>query len=67
MGIVPKVVEFMAGLGCVNRRETTMRFTAIYRKNDSGCIILRIVGRAFVCSEASLIERSDDPYRYGIS
>jgi len=43
------------------------RFTATYRKDDSGCTIPRIVGRAFVCSEASLIERSDDPYRYGIS
>lgn len=43
------------------------RFTASYREGEAGQIIPRIVGRAFVCSEATLIQQPDDPYIHGIS
>ena len=42
------------------------RFTATYRKNGDGQIVPRIAGRAYVCSEAWLLEQEGDPFRYGI-
>ena len=42
------------------------RFTATYRKDDSGRIIPKITGHAYVCSEALLIQQSGDPFRHGI-
>lgn len=42
------------------------RFEASYRDGASGQIIPRIAGRAFVCSEATLIQTPDDPYIHGI-
>lgn len=42
------------------------RFEASYRAGASGQIIPRITGRAFVCSEAKLIQNPDDPYVHGI-
>ena len=43
------------------------RFVSSYREHDSGHIIPRITGRGFVCSEASLIQQTDDPFAYGIT
>ena len=42
------------------------RFEASYQNGESGQIIPRIAGRAFVCSEATLIQNPDDPYAHGI-
>ena len=42
------------------------RFTATFREDNSGHIIPRIVGRAFVYSDASLVQQPDDPYIDGI-
>ena len=42
------------------------RFSASYRTDESGQIIPRITGRAYVCSEATLIQQPDDPYAHGI-
>ena len=42
------------------------RFTATYRKDDSGRIIPKITGHAYVCSEALLIQQSGDPFLHGI-
>ncbi|MDP6557704.1 MAG: proline racemase family protein [Pirellulaceae bacterium] len=43
------------------------RFSASYRTDESGRIIPRIAGRAYVCSEATLIQQPDDPYAHGIA
>ncbi len=43
------------------------RFSASYRTDESGQIIPRITGRAYVCSEATLIQQPDDPYAHGIA
>ncbi|MDP6717340.1 MAG: proline racemase family protein [Pirellulaceae bacterium] len=43
------------------------RFSASYRTDESGQIIPRIAGRAYVCSEATLIQQPDDPYAHGIA
>jgi 4-hydroxyproline epimerase len=43
------------------------RFTASYRQGESGRILPTIRGRAFVCSEGTLIQHADDPYRHGIT
>ena len=42
------------------------RFLASYRVDDRGWIFPRITGRAFVCSEGTLIQQPSDPYRCGI-
>lgn len=43
------------------------RFSGSYRMDESGRIIPKITGRAYVCSEATLIQQSGDPYANGIS
>jgi 4-hydroxyproline epimerase len=43
------------------------RFSASYRTDESGQIIPRITGRAYVCAEATLIQQPDDPYAHGIA
>ncbi|MFQ5732079.1 MAG: proline racemase family protein [Planctomycetaceae bacterium] len=43
------------------------RFTARYRRDASGRVIPRITGRAFVCSEATLVQQADDPFAHGIA
>jgi len=43
------------------------RFSASYRTDEPGQIIPRITGRAYVCSEATLIQQPDDPYAHGIA
>ena len=43
------------------------RFSASYRQADSGRIIPTIFGRAFVCSEGTMIQQLGDPYKHGIS
>lgn len=42
------------------------RFTATFRKDDSGQIVTRLIGRAFICSEATFVMQADDPYIHGI-
>jgi 4-hydroxyproline epimerase len=42
------------------------RFTAGYRDAGEGRIVPRITGRAYVCSEATLIQQPGDPFRHGI-
>ncbi|MCG6158005.1 proline racemase family protein [Rubinisphaera margarita] len=42
------------------------RFRASYRTGESGTIIPRIVGTAFICAEGRLIQQPDDPFRDGI-
>lgn len=42
------------------------RFTASYRLNEAGEIIPSISGRAYVCSESTLICQADDPFASGI-
>ena len=42
------------------------RFTASYRRGDGGAIIPTIVGRAYVCGEATLIRQPGDPFAAGI-
>jgi 4-hydroxyproline epimerase len=42
------------------------RFTATYREASDGRVIPRIMGRAYVCSEATLIQQPGDPFRQGI-
>jgi 4-hydroxyproline epimerase len=42
------------------------RFEASYRPADAGRIAPRIGGRAFVCSEATLIDDPADPFRHGL-
>ena len=42
------------------------RFEAVYRPGDSGRIIPTITGSAYICSEGTLIQQPDDPFRSGI-
>ncbi len=42
------------------------RFRASYRIGESGAIIPRIVGTAFICAEGRLIQQQGDPFRNGI-
>jgi 4-hydroxyproline epimerase len=43
------------------------RFSASYRLGQNGQIIPRIVGRAFITAEATLIQQTGDPFIHGIS
>lgn len=43
------------------------QFRASYRLGNDGRIIPRIVGRAYVCSEGTLWQHPEDPFRTGIS
>jgi len=43
------------------------RFSATYREDAEGRIIPRITGRAYICSDATLIQQPGDPFRYGIA
>ncbi len=43
------------------------RFTATYRETSEGRVIPTILGRAYVCGEAVLIQQPGDPFRHGIS
>lgn len=42
------------------------RFAASYRAGSDGCVIPRIVGRAYICGETTLVQHPDDPFRSGI-
>jgi len=42
------------------------RFAASYRPGNSGGVIARIGGRAFICSEANLYQDPADPFRNGV-
>ena len=42
------------------------RFSATYRNADAGRIIPTITGRAYVCSEGTLIQQPGDPFPHGI-
>jgi 4-hydroxyproline epimerase len=42
------------------------RFTATYRVDPAGQVIPRISGRAYVCSDATLVEQPGDPFLHGI-
>ncbi len=43
------------------------RFTATYRESTEGCIIPTIIGRAYICAEAVLLQQPGDPFRHGIT
>jgi 4-hydroxyproline epimerase len=43
------------------------RFEASYQPGAAGRILPRIGGRAFVVSEANLVDDPDDPFRYGVA
>lgn len=43
------------------------RFEASYCFDANGQVIPKITGRAFVCSEATLIQQPEDPFIYGIA
>ena len=43
------------------------RFIGSYRHGESGRIIPSITGRAYVCSEGTLVQQSDDPFAHGIA
>jgi 4-hydroxyproline epimerase len=43
------------------------RFIARYSLNDQGEIIPSITGRAFICSEGTLVQQPGDPFAAGIS
>ncbi|MCS1412197.1 MAG: 4-hydroxyproline 2-epimerase [Verrucomicrobia subdivision 3 bacterium] len=43
------------------------RFEGSYRLDESGRVIPRITGRAYVYSEATLLQHPDDPFREGIA
>ncbi len=42
------------------------RFEASYTVDQDGMIIPRVVGRAYVCSEGTLVRQADDPFADGI-
>lgn len=42
------------------------RFEASYRINDRGEVIPSITGRAWICSDSTLVRQQDDPFRDGI-
>jgi len=41
-------------------------FTGTYHHDESGRIIPRIAGSAYVCGEGILVQHPEDPYRHGI-
>ena len=43
------------------------RFTASYRPGESGRVIPRITGRAFICGETTLVRQPGDPFAAGIT
>jgi 4-hydroxyproline epimerase len=43
------------------------RFEATYREAGDGHIIPRIVGHAYICAEATLMQQPGDPFRHGIN
>lgn len=43
------------------------RFTATYREASDGRVIPTIIGRAYICGQADLIQQAGDPFRHGIS
>ncbi len=43
------------------------RFVTSYRTNDAGEVIARISGRAFICSESTLVWQPNDPFANGIA
>ncbi|GAB4151266.1 MAG: 4-hydroxyproline epimerase [Planctomycetaceae bacterium] len=42
------------------------RFTGRYHRDESGRVIPKITGRAYICSEATLISQPGDPFARGI-
>ena len=58
--------KLQAGEAWIQESIIGSRFTATYREGESGCIIPTIRGRAFICSEGSLIQQAGDPYIHGI-
>ena len=56
------------GPGDVWVQESVMgtRFSATYPNGDAGRIIPTITGRAYVCSEGTLIQQPGDPFPHGI-
>jgi 4-hydroxyproline epimerase len=43
------------------------RFEATFQRGQNGAILPTIIGRAYVCSEGTLVSQPDDPFRWGIA
>ncbi len=58
--------KLQPGAAWVQESVIGSRFTGSFREAVDGQVIPRIVGHAYVCSEASLIQQPGDPFRHGI-
>ena len=59
--------DLAAGQTWVQESMIGSRFLSSYRRNESGEIIPRVTGRAYVCGDTTLYFHSDDPFANGIS
>ena len=59
--------ELRAGEEWVQESVIGGRFTASYRLDEQGRVVPSIRGRAYLCSEGTIIRQPDDPFRNGIA
>ena len=59
--------ELSAGEEWVQESVIGSRFTASYRLDSQGRLVPSIRGRAYLCSEGTILRQPDDPFRNGIA